>query len=100
VHCAFCGGGDRWIKTCLDGDGFSIRVCDPCWEILSSCLVIVSGDEAVTARCGWCGWYFNPREMAECSPGGRKDAYSRTCGECARTISVGQRLGKEKLEIQ
>jgi hypothetical protein len=84
MPCAFCGEGDKWIKTYRILDGFRIRICDPCYEVLGSWLVIVPGDEMVTARCDLCGAYFNPREMARFSPGGRKDAYAGTCGECAK----------------
>ncbi len=73
MGCSFCGGGDRWIKTCLV-NGSRLRVCDPCWEVLPK-LIIVPGDEVVTARCDLCGAYFNPREMAQVSPGGRKAAF-------------------------
>ena len=90
MDCAFCGEGDRWIKTCLSGGVSRIRVCDLCWEVLRSWLTIVPGDEVVTARCDGCGIYFNPREMAEVSPGGRKDAYSGTCVTCA-TVSAAVR---------
>jgi hypothetical protein len=65
MPCAFCGEGDRWIKTCRTKDGSRIRVYDPCYEILGAWLVIVSGDGVVTARCDGCGAYFNPREMAQ-----------------------------------
>ena len=82
MGCAFCGEGDRWIKTCRTSDGL-IRVCDPCWEVLSPWLMIVPGDGVVTARCQRCGGYFNPREMEEVSPGGRHSTYSGTCGACA-----------------
>jgi hypothetical protein len=83
MPCVFCGEGDKWIKTCRIPDGFRLRICDPCYEVLQSWLVIVPGDVVVTARCEGCGRYFNPREMAQCSPGGRMDAYSGTCGGCA-----------------
>jgi hypothetical protein len=86
MTCAFCGEGDEWIKTCRTKDG-RIRVCDPCWEALAPWLVVGPGDGVVTARCDGCGAYFNPREMAECSPGGRKDSYSGTCGACAETAT-------------
>jgi hypothetical protein len=82
MPCAFCGEGDKWIKTCRTKDGSCIRVCDSCWEVLRPWLIIVPGDGVVTARCDGCGAYCNPREMAEFSPGGRKDAYSGTCGVC------------------
>jgi hypothetical protein len=82
MPCAFCGEGDRWIKTCRTEDGL-IRVCDPCYEVLSQWLVVVSGDAVVTSRCDECGAYFNPREMAKVSPGGRYNAYSGTCRTCA-----------------
>jgi hypothetical protein len=84
MTCAFCGEGDRWIKTCRALDRSRIRVCDPYWEVLAPCLVVVPGDAVVAARCGACGAYFNPREMAEVSPGGRHDAYLGTCGACAK----------------
>ena len=84
MPCAFCSEDDQWIKTCRIPDGSRIRVCDPCYEVLGSWLVIIPGDGVVTARCNLCGAYFNPREMARFSPGGRKDAYSGTCGWCAK----------------
>jgi hypothetical protein len=71
-------------QDCRAKDGSRLRVCDPCYEVLGSWLVIVPGDWVVTARCDWCGAYFNPREMVEVSPGGRKDAYSGTCGTCSK----------------
>lgn len=86
MPCVFCGEGDKWIKTCRTKDGSCLRVCDPCYEILGSWLVIVSGGEVVTARCDRCGAYFNPREMAEVSPGGRHDAYSGMCEVCTRKV--------------
>jgi hypothetical protein len=89
MPCAFCGEGDRWIKTCRTKDSL-IRVCDPCYGVLGSWLVILPGDGVVTARCDLCGAYFNPREMAEVSPGGRHDAYSGTCGTCAKVGAVFQ----------
>jgi hypothetical protein len=89
MPCAFCGEGDKWIKTCRIKDGL-IRVCDACYEVLGSWLVIVPGDGVVTARCEGCGAYFNPREMAEVSPGGRHDAYSGTCVACAKVGAVFQ----------
>lgn len=84
MSCAFCGGGDRWIKTCRTRDGSRIRVCDPCWQVLSPWLIIVPGNYVVTARCDGCGAYFSPREMAEFSSGGRYNAYSGTCRACAK----------------
>src|SRR5215212_11979809 len=83
MPCAFCGEGDRWIKTGRTLDRSLLRVCDPCREVLGPWLVIIPGDEVVTARCEGCGRYFNPREMAEFSPGGRYNAYSGTCRACA-----------------
>jgi hypothetical protein len=91
MSCAFCGEGDKWIKTCLSVDDSHIRVCDSCWDVLRPWLMIVSGDEVVTARCKGCGSYFNPRYMAEFSPGGRYNAYSGTCEACARIMLIGQR---------
>ena len=81
MACAFCGERDEWIKTCRTKDGL-IRLCDPCWEVLGSWLVMVPGDGVVTARCEGCGAYFNPREMAEFSPGGRHNAYAGMCEAC------------------
>jgi hypothetical protein len=89
MGCAFCGEGDRWIKTCRTKDVF-IRVCDPCWEVLVTCwevlvtwLVVIPGDGVVTARCEGCGSYQNPQYCAKVSPGGRYDTYSGMCGACA-----------------
>jgi hypothetical protein len=90
MGCAFCGEGDRWIKTCLASDGYCIRVCDPCWEVLRPWLVIVPGEWVVTARCDRCWRYGNPREFVEVSPGGRKDAYLGTCGTCAKVDATIQ----------
>ena len=90
MPCTFCGEGDEWIKTCRIKDGSRIRVCDPCWEILKIWLVIAPGDGVVTARCDLCGAYFNPRDMAEFSPGGRKDTYAGTCVTCAKVGAIFQ----------
>jgi hypothetical protein len=84
MPCAFCGEGDEWIKTCRTKNGSRLRVCDPCWEVMSSWLVIIPGDWVVTGRCDECGAYFNPRDMLEFSPGGRYNAYSGTCRACAK----------------
>jgi hypothetical protein len=97
MACAFCGGGDKWIKTCLTADDSRIRVCDPCYEASVSELVIVPGAWIVTARCDRCGVYGNPREFVDAEPGGRKDAYSGTCAACAneevaRTDFVGKEI--------
>ncbi len=83
MSCGFCGGGDRWIKTCRITDGSRLRVCDPCYRPRASELVIVPGDRVVTARCDGCGAYGNPREFAEYRAGGRHGAFSGTCGTCA-----------------
>lgn len=81
--CAFCGGGDRWVKTCHAQDGSRIRVCDPCWEERPG-LVVVPGDHLVTARCGVCGTYGNPRDFRGLRAGGRHGAFSGTCEACAK----------------
>jgi hypothetical protein len=83
MPCAFCGEGDKWIKTCRTSDGFRIRVCDPCWEALSPWLVLVPGRWVATARCDRCGSYFSLREMVQFSPGGRYNAYAGRCETCA-----------------
>ncbi len=83
MGCVLCGGGDRWIKTCLTPYETRLRLCDLCYEEHASELVIVPGDSVVTARCDRCWSYGNPREFAESSPGGRKNAYSGICGACA-----------------
>ena len=82
--CAFCGGGDRWIKTCRTTEGSRIRVCDPCYGARASELVIVPGDWIVTARCDRCGVYGNARDFEDANPGGRKGVYSGTCRACAK----------------
>jgi hypothetical protein len=43
-----------------------------------------ASDAVVTARCEGCEAYFNPKEMAEFSPGGRYNAYSGACEACAK----------------
>jgi hypothetical protein len=83
MSCELCGGGDEWIKTCPTPDGSRLLVRDPCYEENASVLVIVPGDRTVTARCDSCWLCGNPREFVELSPGGRKNAYSGTCAECA-----------------
>ena len=83
MSCAFCGEGDMWIKTCRPRDGTRVSLCDPCYEALQSWFVIVPGDWVVVARCDRCWRYGNPREFVGVEPGGRKDAYSGTCGTCA-----------------
>ena len=83
--CAFCDGGDRWIKTCRAHDGSRVRVCDPCWEASRKAgLVIVPGDHLVTARCDRCGAYGNPRDFSGLRAGGRHGAFSGTCRACAQ----------------
>ena len=87
--CHFCGGGDRWIKTCRAPDGSRIRVCDPCWEARRKAgLVIVPGDHLVTARCDRCGGYGNPRGFSGLRAGGRRGAYSGTCLEWAENETL------------
>jgi hypothetical protein len=83
MTCVFCGGGDKWIKTCRTKGGSRLRLCDPCYEELSEWFVIVPGDVPVAARCDSCWCYGNPREYAEVTPGGRGNAYSGVCGSCA-----------------
>src|SRR5918995_5591086 len=83
MPCELCGRGDMWIKTCLTPEGSRILICDPCYEEHASVLVIVPGDRVVMARCDSCWRYGNPRDFVEVSPGGRKNAYSGTCAECA-----------------
>lgn len=82
MRCAFCGGGDVWIKTCLARDGSRLRLCDPCYEALSQWFLVVSGDWVVAARCDHCWHYGNSRDFAKVQPGGRKDTYSGICAEC------------------
>jgi hypothetical protein len=83
MACELCGGGDRWIKTCVTPEGSRLLVCDSCWEEHASVLVMVPGDHVVTARCDSCGTYGNPREFSGVNLGGRKGAYSGTCATCA-----------------
>ena len=83
MPCELCGGGDPWIKTCTTPDGYRLLVCDPCHEEHRRELTIAPGDTVVTARCEGCGRYVNPREFSEVALGGRKGAYSGTCGSCA-----------------
>ncbi len=82
MACELCGGGDIWIKTCQTPEDSRLLVCDPCYGEHRSILTIVPGDTVVTARCGSCGAYGNPREFSGLSLGGRKGAYSGTCAEC------------------
>lgn len=84
MSCELCGGGDMWIKTCLTREGSRVLVCDLCYGEHAAVLVIVPGDRTVTARCDQCWGYGNPREFVAISPGGRKNAYSGTCAECAQ----------------
>jgi len=86
MSCELCGGGDGWIKTCMTPEGSRILVCDECYVENASELTIVPGDRVVTARCGDCGRYGNPRELAEVRLGGRKGAFSGTCLGCAGQI--------------
>jgi hypothetical protein len=83
MPCELCGGGDAWIKTCLTTEGSRLLACDSCYEENAAVLVIVPGDRTVTARCDSCWRYSNPRDFVEISPGGRKNAYSGMCVECA-----------------
>jgi len=90
-----CGGGDRWIKTCLAKDGFRIKLCDSCWEALG--LVIVPGDEVVAARCDECWRYGNPREFTQLRRNsGHADAYGGLCPECLRSMAKDSDKDNEK----
>lgn len=82
MGCYFCGGGDMWIKTCRTLDGPRIRVCDPCYEIRASELVVVPGDWVVAARCDLCWSYGKPRDFEVANPGGRKGVFSGICPGC------------------
>ena len=83
MGCGLCGGGDPWIKTCLTPEGLRLPVCDPCFAEHAAELAVVPGDTVVTARCGVCGAYGNPREFSGLRLGGRKGAYSGMCRGCA-----------------
>jgi hypothetical protein len=72
-----------WIKTCRTPEGSRLLVCDPCFKVNATVLVIVPGDRVVMARCDHCWCYGNPRDFVEVRLGGRKNAYSGTCLECA-----------------
>jgi hypothetical protein len=83
MSCELCSRGDMWIKTCRSTEGWRLLLCDECYEENVSILVIVPGDRVVMARCDNCWRYGNPRDFVEVSLGGRKNAYSGTCGACA-----------------
>lgn len=84
MACGLCGGGDPWIKTCLMPEGSRLPVCDSCHaEHHVAELTVVPGDTVVTARCGVCGSYGNPREFSGLRLGGRQGAYAGTCASCA-----------------
>jgi hypothetical protein len=85
--CELCGGGDAWIKTCVTPEGSRLLVCDACHAEHQSVLTIVPGDLVVTARCGSCGIYGNPRDFSGVRLGGRKGAYSGRCKRCAEEAS-------------
>jgi hypothetical protein len=65
-------------------------------------LVIVPGDRTVTARCDLCWRYGNPRVFTEVRLGGLKNAYSGTCGECAKAMLhlPEEHLAEEQLTSQ
>ncbi len=86
MACELCGGGDTWIKTCLAPQGSRLLVCDPCHAEHEAELTVVPGDTVVTARCGLCGVYGNPRQFSGLRLGGRKGAYSGRCHKCAGEI--------------
>jgi ribosome-binding protein aMBF1 (putative translation factor) len=44
MSCELCGGGDEWIKTYLTPEGSTLLICDECYEVNASVLVIVPGD--------------------------------------------------------
>ena len=83
MTCELCGGGDEWIKTCLTPERSRLLVCDECYEEHATILVILPEDRMVTARWDSCWRYGNPRDFVEVRRGGRKNAYSGTCLECA-----------------
>jgi len=87
MPCELCGGGDAWIKACLTPEGSRLMVCDPCYGEHKTVLTIVPGDRLVTARCGACGNYGNPRVFSGLRLGGRKGSYSGTCQACAEEAS-------------
>jgi hypothetical protein len=96
VGCDYCGGGDRWIKTCRAAGGSRIRVCDSCYETRASELVIVPGDHVVTVRCDGCGIYGNPRDFVGVVPGGRaQPARRRASGMLGSSSQRKEARGEE-----
>lgn len=66
-------------------------------SVLGMWLVVVPGDAVVTARCDGCRVYFNLREMAEFSLGGRYNTYSGTCGARTSVCEGSCRFANRKL---
>jgi hypothetical protein len=84
--CAFCGGGDAWIKTVRDGEGKSFPICDPCYLAHRAELVVVPGPVVVWGKCLSCGEWMNPRKLEDVKPGaaGKGDAPGGICNGCGR----------------
>jgi hypothetical protein len=79
VACGACGGGDRWMKTCLSAEGEKILLCDPCWKELG--LVIVAGDAVVTARRGEVRGQTYGRKSADGRAGARTAMVEKKCSQ-------------------
>jgi hypothetical protein len=71
-------------QDCCTKEGL-IHVCDPCWEVLTSWLMIVpslglGGDRPLREMRG----VLQPQGDGGGQAGGRYNAYSGTCGSCAQ----------------
>lgn len=87
MRCEGCGVEALVMKTVRWRTGQRIfTLCGPCHGPLSDSLWIVAGWEIASARCGECGHWLHPEEMAELSRGGRWDGYGGVCFSCCGII--------------
>ena len=84
--CEGCGAEAQVMKTCRrrDGEGSEAGVlCDPCYAPLADSVWIVAGMVPAHGKCRSCAHWFSVGELAGLAKGGKWDAPSGLCVDCA-----------------
>lgn len=87
MRCSECGTEALIMKTVYweeDRDGREYAMCDPCYAGLAERVWIVPGPVPCFGKCRLCTLWFGVRDLSELTGGGKWDAPSGVCEECAR----------------